>query len=200
MISIVDYGMGNLRSVEKALEKLGCDTRVITAPEDVKSAQKLIVPGVGAFGDAMHGLAERGLVDSIREFGESGKPLLGICLGLQILFESSEEDPGVEGLNLLPGTVQRFVSRDLKIPHMGWNHIKVLNGSRLLSDLGPDPYVYFVHSYFVAPGAPDVAAATCDYGTEFVAAIERGSLFGTQFHPEKSQAVGLRILRNFANL
>lgn len=198
MLSIVDYGMGNLRSVEKALESMGYPARLVSTPEQVMVSDQLILPGVGAFGDAMHGLNERGLVQPLREHARRGTPLFGICLGMQILFESSEEDPGVEGLGILSGTVRRFPPSDLKVPHMGWNRLEVSPSSRLLDGLGSDPYVYFVHSYYVCPADPTVVAATADYGAPFAAAVERGMLGGTQFHPEKSQNVGLQILRNFA--
>lgn len=200
MISIVDYGMGNLRSVQKALEKLGAETELVTSAEQVASASKLVVPGVGAFGDAMKGLEERGLIGPLREYARSGRPLLGICLGMQILFEKSEEDPGVEGLGLIAGEVRRFRVQDLKIPHMGWNSLRVENGSRLLAGLGEAPYVYFVHSYYVAPCEQVVGAARTEYGETFVSAVETGNVFGTQFHPEKSQQVGLKILTNFIEL
>lgn len=197
-LSIVDYGMGNLRSVEKALAKLGFEAKLVSTPAEVQGADKLVLPGVGAFGDAMKGLHERGLVEPVREYARSGRPLMGICLGMQIFFESSEEDPGIEGLGLIPGTVKRFTQSGMKIPHMGWNDLKILNGSKLLSGLGNSPYVYFVHSYYVAPNDAAVAAATTRYGDEFVSAVETGNLWGTQFHPEKSQEHGLKILQNFA--
>ncbi|MCX7963750.1 MAG: imidazole glycerol phosphate synthase subunit HisH [Candidatus Sumerlaea chitinivorans] len=200
MISIVDYGMGNLRSVAKAFEKIGAKVELIETSDDVRRAHTLVVPGVGAFGDAMAGLEQRKLTGAIREHVEAGKPLLGICLGLQILFELSEESPSVPGLGILRGEVRRFVSHELKIPQMGWNKIEVNPQSRLLRGLGDNPYVYFVHSYYVAPIDQEVIAATTDYGIRFVSAIERGNLFGVQFHPEKSQQVGLQILRNFATL
>lgn len=198
MISIVDYGMGNLHSVEKALEKMGYEARLVSTPEQIADAGKLILPGVGAFGDAMRGLAERGLIEPLRSHAESGKPLFGICLGMQILFESSEEDPGIEGLGILKGTVARFAKSRLKVPHMGWNRLRVTEGSRLLANLGAEPYVYFVHSYFVLPEDQSVTAATTEYGIPFTAAVESGEVAGTQFHPEKSQETGLRILQNFA--
>lgn len=199
MICVADYGMGNLRSVEKALERLGCEVNVTGSRSHILAADKLIVPGVGAFGDAMRGLLERDLVAPIQDYAHSGRPLLGICLGMQILFGSSEEDPGVEGLCLLPGSVARFRSSELKIPHMGWNTLAVRNDSRLLA--GADcRHVYFVHSYHVVPEDSDVIAATTEYGMRFVSAVESGNIMGTQFHPEKSQEVGLGILSNFARL
>ena len=199
-VAIVDYGMGNLRSVSKACERLGATVTIVDSPAAIAGAQRLIVPGVGAFGDAVHELNRRGVVGAIRQFAASGRPVLGICLGLQIFFHSSEEAPGVEGLALLPGTVRRFRSDSLKIPHMGWNRLDVRPSSRLLGALGPDPFVYFVHSYYVVPEDDSVIAATADYGIPFVAAVERHALFGVQFHPEKSQHTGLEILRRFLSV
>jgi glutamine amidotransferase len=196
-VAIVDYGMGNLRSVTKACEQLGAAATVVDSAEAISGAERLIVPGVGAFGDAMHELNRLGLVEPIREFARSGRPMLGICLGLQVLFESSEEAPGVPGLRLLRGTVKRFSVDTLKVPHMGWNRLEARASSRLLRGIAPDPYVYFVHSYYVAPEDEAVIAATTDYGITFVSAVETGALFGVQFHPEKSQKTGLEILRRF---
>lgn len=200
MIAIVDYGMGNLRSVSKALEKLGFGTQFVDTPDAVERADKLVVPGVGAFGDAMRELESRNLVEPIKEYARSGRPVLGICLGMQIFMEESEEDPGVPGLALIPGKVVRFKDMGLKIPHMGWNNLKLRDGARLFSGTGASPCVYFVHSYFVAPTDKAVAAATTDYGETFVSSVETGNLLGTQFHPEKSQEIGLQILKNFATL
>lgn len=198
MITIVDYGMGNLHSVEKALQSLGLETHLASTAAELDKAEKLVLPGVGAFGDAMRGLHEQGLVDSLRSYASSGRPLFGICLGMQILFESSEEDPGVEGLGLLKGTVKRFPAMKLKVPHMGWNRLQIKTASPWFADLGADPYVYFVHSYYVVPEQEEATAATTDYGIEFTSAVAFDNVGGTQFHPEKSQATGLRILRNFA--
>lgn len=199
MIAVIDYGMGNLRSVQKALEKLGHDARLVTTSEEMDKAEKVILPGVGAFGDAMRGLHERGLVEPIRAYVRQGRPLMGICLGMQIFMETSEEDPGVEGLGLLKGSVRRFRNVGLKIPHMGWNQLDRLNaGSRLFSTLAPESYVYFVHSYFVVPEDLSARATLTTYGETFVSAVEKDNLCGTQFHPEKSQETGLRILANFA--
>ena len=200
MISIVDYGMGNLRSVEKALELLGHETRFVTQPAEIRGARKLILPGVGAFGDAMKGLEAQALIEPLREYAESGKPLLGICLGMQVFFEWSDEAPGVDGLGILKGGVKHISGGGLKIPHMGWNSLAVKNGCRLLEGLGDAPHVYFVHSYHVVPSDPTVTAATTDYGQTLVAAVEQGAVAGTQFHPEKSQQTGLRILRNFGEV
>lgn len=193
--------MGNLRSVEKALAREGAQSRLISNPDEVATAEKLILPGVGAFGDAMAHLHEQGMVQALKDYATSGRPMMGVCLGMQLLFEGSEEDPETSGLSIFPGTVKRFpANMGLKVPHMGWNTLQVRPDSKVLAGLGDDPYVYFVHSYYVAPTDPDVASARTEYGTEFVSAVERGTISGVQFHPEKSQSVGLRILNNFAAL
>ena len=198
-ITIIDYDAGNLRSVEKALLSLG-ETPVVTRdPQAILDAEKLILPGVGAFGDAMGNLRRFGLVEPIRQAAEKGIPLLGICLGMQLLFESSEESPGVEGLCLLPGTILRIPAGEgRKIPHMGWNSLRVRPGARLFQGLPAEPYVYFVHSYYLRAGQESIVAATTQYGVEIHASVERRNLFGCQFHPEKSSGVGLAILKNFA--
>lgn len=201
MISIVDYGMGNLQSVTKALAHVGATTKLISTPEEVAVAEKLVLPGVGAFGDAMEHLNAQGMAPALRHYAGTGRPFLGVCLGMQLFFETSEEDPNVPGLGIFTGTVKRFPSdMGLKVPHMGWNTLKVPPESRILSGLGAEPYVFFVHSYYVAPADADVAAATTSYGLDFVSAVERGTVSGVQFHPEKSQTVGLKILRNFADM
>ncbi|MBM4047036.1 MAG: imidazole glycerol phosphate synthase subunit HisH [Planctomycetes bacterium] len=200
---IVDYGMGNLRSVQKALERVGCPAAVVDCPDALDTASKIVLPGVGAFGDAMDGLRQRGLVEPLVRNIRAGKPFLGICLGLQLLFTKSYEDGEHEGLDLIPGEVVRFDSAahpDLKIPHMGWNRIRKARKVRALAGVGDDTYMYFVHSYYVRPNDAAVAATRTDYGVPFVSAIEFENLFATQFHPEKSQANGLRILGNFAQL
>jgi glutamine amidotransferase len=198
MISIVDYGMGNLRSVEKALQKLGHETRLVSTAAEVNAATRLVLPGVGAFGDAMRGLQERSLIEPLKNYAASGRPLFGICLGMQILFETSEESPGVEGLGLIRGEVRRFPAMELKVPHMGWNRLQMQSSCPWYADLGAEPYVYFVHSYYVVPAEPKVTACTTEYGMNFTSAVAQENIGGTQFHPEKSQATGLRILNNFA--
>lgn len=199
MISIVDYGMGNLRSVEKAFAHVGADAKLISSAEEVAAADKLVLPGVGAFGDAMKSLLAGHVADALKEYAKAGRPLLGICLGAQLLFDSSEENPEVPGLGILRGSVKRFPDTSgLKVPHMGWNTLQVRPDSKVLSGLGADPHVYFVHSFYMAPADNEVAAAMAQYGFPFAAAIERGNVAGVQFHPEKSQDVGLQILRNFA--
>jgi imidazole glycerol-phosphate synthase subunit HisH len=201
MIGIVDYGMGNLRSVQKALEKVGAEASIIGGGSEIEASSKLILPGVGAFGDAMEHLRERGLVEAIGRFVASGRPFLGICLGLQLLFEGSEESPGVAGLGILRGGVVRFrpADRALKVPHMGWNTLDLTRADcPLFAGLPPKPAVYFVHSYHAAPADRNLVAATADYPEPFTAAIWRDNVFATQFHPEKSQRVGMQILKNFA--
>ncbi len=207
MIVIVDYQMGNLRSVQKALEHVGSRATVSSSPEDIAKAEKLILPGVGAFGDAVEELQRRELIEPIREFTKSGKPFLGICLGLQMLFEvgleGSEKD-GIEksGLGLLGGRVERFPeSIGLKIPHMGWNRIQLEKPDcPLLSGIAPDAHFYFVHSYFANPAVDSDVWLSCEYGQQFCAAVWRDNIFATQFHPEKSQTDGLKMLQNFAEL
>jgi len=202
MIGIVDYEMGNLRSVQKALAKLGHDAAFVDAPADVARMDKLILPGVGAFADAMANLRSRQLVDPIRRFIDSAKPFLGVCLGLQLLFDVSEEDGEYEGLGVVPGRVVRFEPTDptLKVPHMGWNALRPHQADNpLMADL-PGEHVYFVHSYYAAPADDAVVATTTDYGQEFCSSIRRANVWATQFHPEKSQRVGLKMLANFAAL
>ena len=201
MISIIDYDAGNIKSVEKALIHLG-EQPVITRDRDViLNSDKVILPGVGAFGDAMAKLREYGLVEVIHEVVEKKIPFLGICLGLQLMFESSEETKGVEGLGLLKGHILRIPEKEgLKIPHMGWNNITVREDSRLFQNLPENPFVYFVHSYYLKAEDESVVAATTDYSVNIHAAVEKDNLFACQFHPEKSSDVGLQILKNFVEL
>lgn len=201
MIAIVDYGMGNLRSVEKALQRVGAAVRVVSDAEPVRSARGVVLPGVGAFGDCMENLRRLGLVEVIQSVVKAGRPFLGICLGMQALFESSEEAPGVAGLGLLAGTVPRFRGEGLKVPHMGWNELRIRRDNcPLLAGVPGGSFVYFVHSYYCQPRDESVMCATAEYGREFCAMLWSGNVFATQFHPEKSQAVGLRILENFAGI
>ncbi|HIY28102.1 MAG TPA: imidazole glycerol phosphate synthase subunit HisH [Firmicutes bacterium] len=202
MIAIIDYGAGNLQSVRKALDFIGCEARVTDRPEDLETAEAAVLPGVGAFGDAMASLESRGLVDPVRAFIRQGKPFLGICLGLQLLFDSSEESPGVKGLGVLPGKILRIPDGEgLKVPHIGWNSLSFPNGrGRLFAGLSQEPYVYFVHSYYLKAEDPQIVAATTEYGVTIHASVEKGNLFACQFHPEKSGAEGLQILQNFAAL
>lgn len=201
MIAIIDYDAGNLRSVEKALVSLG-EKPVITRDRKViLGADKVILPGVGAFGDAMGRLHQYGLVEAIRETAAQGTPFLGICLGLQLIFESSEESPGVEGLGLLSGKVLRIPDcPGLKIPHMGWNSLDIRPGASLFQGIENGAYVYFVHSYYLKAGEESVVAASTEYSTHIHASVEKGNVFACQFHPEKSGAVGLQILKNFISL
>jgi glutamine amidotransferase len=199
MIRIVDYGMGNLRSVQKAFEKLGVAAEIVTTPDLISSAEKLVLPGVGAFRDAIHELNRLQLVEPIREHLRKDKPFLGICLGLQLLFDISYEDGEWNGLGALSGDVVRFPSMEgLKVPHMGWNTMAKVQSIRLFHDLPPDASYYFVHSYYVRPKDESIIAARTNYGIDFTSAVARGNLFATQFHPEKSQKVGLKMLENFS--
>lgn len=200
MIAIIDYDAGNLKSVEKALKFLGEEAVITRQKEEILNADKVILPGVGAFGDAMHNLNQFGLVDVIKELVDLGKPFLGICLGLQLLFERSEESPGVEGLGILKGEILRIPDcPGLKIPHMGWNSLKIKPEAKLFKGL-EDPYVYFVHSYYLKAADESIVAATTEYSTIIHASVQSGNVFACQFHPEKSSRVGLQILRNFAEI
>ena len=201
MIVIIDYGMGNLRSVQKAIEHVGHEATITSDPEDVRRGSKVILPGVGAFADAAAELRRTGLGEAFREAVRAGKPCLGVCLGLQLLFDASAEDGEHEGLGLLPGRVERFPHvPGLKVPHMGWNTLRALKPAPLLKGLGPGPSVYFVHSYRALPLDPEDVAAESDHGLPFAAMVWRENLMGCQFHPEKSQAVGLAMYANFAAL
>lgn len=204
MIGIVDYGMGNLFSVSKALERLGAEYFISSKKEDLLAADGLILPGVGAFRDAMARLNEEGLADMIKEYAQTGKPLLGICLGMQLLFEDSEENGFTEGLSLLPGSVRRFLGKTTtgetyKVPHMGWNKLEFIKQSPLLEGLEED-YVYFVHSYFVNAADSDVLLAKASYHEEVSAVVGRDNIYGMQFHPEKSSKLGMALLNNFLKL
>ena len=202
MILIIDYGMSNLRSVSKAMEKLGAAVKVSGDAKDIERADKVILPGVGAFGDAMAELEKRNLIEPLGKFAHSGKPFLGICLGLQLLFDSSEESPGIQGLGILPGKVIRFPrNRSLKVPHMGWNQIRIKKeGCPLLKEIKDSSFFYFVHSYYAQPQSPNVILAESDYGGSFTCMIWKSNLYGAQFHPEKSQESGLKTLSNFVKL
>jgi glutamine amidotransferase len=201
MIAIVDYGMGNLRSVKKAFENLGFLPKVTRDPEEILSSSGLILPGVGAYGDCMKNLEDFSLVEPIKSFIKGGKPFLGICLGLQLLFEGSEESPDVKGLGILRGNVVRFPRFDkerLKVPHMGWNQIEMERPIPILEGIPHGSWFYFVHSYFPEPEDSRVIAVKTQYGVKFTSAVERDNIFACQFHPEKSSTLGLRILENFA--
>ncbi|MEJ5367463.1 MAG: imidazole glycerol phosphate synthase subunit HisH [Bryobacteraceae bacterium] len=194
MITVVNYGAGNLRSVTNTLEALGARFEVTDEPGAVEAARAVILPGVGHFGQMMEALERLGLRGPLEEKARSGAPLLGICLGLQAMFEASEEAPEQKGLGLFPGTVRRFPA-PLRCPHMGWNTVRAVRPCRLLDGLGGSPYFYFAHSYYCPPG--EHAAALGEYGTEFCAILERDNVYGVQFHPEKSGPVGLVVMRNF---
>ena len=200
MITIIDYGMGNLRSVQKAFEKLGHAAQIGTHAGDIARAEKLVLPGVGAFRDAIAELKRQQMDGPLREYVASGRPFLGICLGLQLLFDVSYEDGQWEGLGLLRGKVVRFTEQPgLKIPHMGWNSLDVARRHAVLDGIPDGAHFYFVHSYHVVPEDESVIAARTDYGGPFVSVVARDNLFATQFHPEKSQRAGLRLLSNFAS-
>jgi glutamine amidotransferase len=201
MIAIIDYGMGNLRSVQKGLERVGHAATITSDPADLAQADKLILPGVGAFRDAIAALRERRLVEPIHAAIDQGKPFLGICLGLQLLFETSFEDGEHQGLGIVPGDVVRFdLPTRFKVPHMGWNQIEVRHPAPIFAGIEDRAYFYFVHSYYVVPRDRDWIALESDYGAPFCSGISRGNLFAVQFHPEKSQDAGLRLLKNFAEL
>jgi glutamine amidotransferase len=201
MIAIIDYDAGNIKSVEKALHYLGEETVVSRDPQVLLSADKVILPGVGSFGDAMNNLNKFGLVPVIRQIADQKTPFLGICLGLQLLFESSEETPGVEGLGLLKGRIVKIPPAEgLKIPHMGWNSLHLQNDGRLFQGIPEQTYVYFVHSYYLQAEDPQIVKATTEYGVTIHASVEKDNIFACQFHPEKSGDVGLEILKNFVSI
>lgn len=201
MIAMIDYDAGNIKSVEKALLLLGQEVEVTGDPERILKAEKVILPGVGAFGDAMENLKRAGLDEVIRRVAAKGTPFLGICLGLQLLFERSDEAPGAEGLGLLEGEILKIPDQEgLKIPHMGWNSLHLEHGGRLFRGIEEQSYVYFVHSYYLKAKDESIVKASTEYSTHIHASVEKGNIFGCQFHPEKSSEVGLRILKNFVEL
>ena len=200
MIAIIDYDAGNLKSVEKALQYLGEDVKITSDANEILGADKIILPGVGAFGDAMEKLNTRGLSEVIREAVKRKIPLLGICLGLQLLFEASEESPGVDGLSVLKGKIVRIPDKEgFKVPHIGWNSLKINPESKLFAGIPEDSYVYFVHSYYLAAEEP-IVAATTDYVVDIHAAVEKEHVFACQFHPEKRGDIGLKLLKKFATM
>jgi glutamine amidotransferase len=201
MIAIIDYQMGNLRSVQKGFEKVGHAATITSDPAVLARASKVVLPGVGAFGDAMHELQKRDLVQPIKDAVASGKPFLGICLGLQLLFDTGYEMGEFAGLGILRGKCVRFdLPREFKVPHMGWNACRILRQAPILKDTADNTHFYFVHSYYVVPDDKSIIALEADYGGPFTAAVWKENLFATQFHPEKSQADGLKLLQNFAEL
>ena len=201
MIAMIDYDAGNIKSVEKALLLLGQEVEVTGDPERILKAEKVILPGVGAFGDAMENLKRAGLDEVIRRVAAKGTPFLGICLGLQLLFERSDEAPGAEGLGLLEGEILKIPDQEgLKIPHMGWNSLHLEHGGRLFRGIEEQSYVYFVHSYYLKAKDESIVKASTEYSTHIHASVEKDNIFGCPFHPEKSSEVGLRILKNFVEL
>lgn len=206
MIAIIDYDAGNIKSVEKALLALGEDVLLTRSPDEILAAEKVILPGVGSFGDAMKKLHEYDLVSVIKKVVENKTPFLGICLGLQLMFESSQESEGVEGLGIFKGRILRIPDsldeqgKQRKIPHIGWNSLKFPKDSKLFSGLAQDSYVYFVHSYYLNAEEKEIVAATAEYGVQIHAAVEKENVFACQFHPEKSSDVGLQILKNFVQI
>lgn len=208
MIAIIDYGMGNLRSVEKGFQKVGVDVSVTNSPDVVSKADAVVLPGVGAFRDCMRELTNLALIDAVVDSIKKGKPYLGICLGLQVLFSESEEFGRCRGIDIFRGNVVRFdfdniqnADRStLKVPHMGWNGIRMKNSNPLFSGIPDNSYFYFVHSFYVVPDDPSIIATTTDYGTEFTSSVWKDNVFAVQFHPEKSQAMGLQVLKNFGGI
>ncbi len=201
MIAIIDYGAGNLQSVKKAFDFIGAESVITDNPEIINACDRILLPGVGSFGDAMDSMAKNGLVETVKQNALSGKPFLGICLGLQLLFEESEESPGVKGLGIFKGKIKKFSSdMGLKIPHIGWNSLEIKQKDTLFKDIPENSYVYFVHSYYLhAEDENDIATVT-NYGIDFHSAVGKNNIFATQFHPEKSGDVGLQILKNFASM
>ncbi|MFH1691759.1 MAG: imidazole glycerol phosphate synthase subunit HisH [Candidatus Omnitrophota bacterium] len=199
-VAIIDYGMGNLYSVANAFKALGFASEIIASPKNLENYEKLILPGVGAFGDAMQELKNRHFIEPIKCFVDSGRPFLGICLGMQLLFSESCESPGVKGLDIIPGEVRKFSSR-LKCPHMGWNKVeKCFSKAKIFKGLKEDLYTYFCHSYYVKPKDKTVIVGQTRYGVNFASIVQSGRVYGMQFHPEKSQEKGLLLLRNFIEL
>ena len=201
MIAIIDYGAGNIQSVSKALAHIGCEAFITRDKDKILKADGAVLPGVGSFGDTMDTMNEYGIKDTVIEYTNSGKPFLGICLGLQLLFPKSEESPDAKGLGIFDGSITKIPSGEgLKIPHIGWNSLDIKKGDGLFKGIGKNPYVYFVHSYFLNASDKSIVSAQTEYGVTIDAAVEKGNVFATQFHPEKSGETGLKILRNFADI
>lgn len=200
MLAIIDYGAGNIGSVTKAFSYIGCENIVTSDPKVLLAADAAVMPGVGAFGDAMASLREKGLEGAVKGFIASGKPFLGICLGMQILFSGSEESPGVEGLSVLKGDIKKIPYEEgLKIPHMGWNSLEIAKGGGIFKDIKEDSFAYFVHSYYLN-AKEDIVTSTVDYGVKIHASVQKGNVYACQFHPEKSGDVGLAMLKNFKSI
>lgn len=201
MIAIIDYGAGNLQSVKKALDFIGAESVITDDPEIINACDKILLPGVGSFGDAMASMRAKNLVETVKQNALSGKAFLGICLGLQLLFEESEETPGVKGLGIFKGKIRKFpADMGLKIPHIGWNSLEIKQNDTIFKGIPENSYVYFVHSYYLEAEEPDTVATVTNYGIDFHSAVGRNNIFATQFHPEKSGDVGLQILKNFASM
>ena len=201
MIAIIDYGAGNIQSVSKALAHIGCEAFITRDKDKILKADGAVLPGVGSFGDTMDNMTEYGIKDTVIEYAKSGKPFLGICLGLQLLFPKSEESPDAEGLGIFDGSITKIPSGEgLKIPHIGWNSLDIKKNDGLFKGIGKNPYVYFVHSYFLNASDKSIVSAQTEYGVTIDAAVEQGNVYATQFHPEKSGETGLKILRNFADI
>ena len=201
MIAIIDYGAGNIQSVSKALAHIGCDAFITRDKDKILKADGAVLPGVGSFGDTMDTMIEYGIKDTVIEYAKSGKPFLGICLGLQLLFPKSEESPEAEGLGIFDGSITKIPSGEgLKIPHIGWNSLDIKKSDGLFKGIGKNPYVYFVHSYFLNASDKSIVSAQTEYGVTIDAAVEKGNVYATQFHPEKSGETGLKILRNFVDI
>lgn len=201
MIAIIDYGAGNIQSVSKALAHIGCEAFITRDKDKILKADGAVLPGVGSFGDTMDTMNEYGIKDTVIEYTNNGKPFLGICLGLQLLFPKSEESPDAKGLGIFDGSITKIPSGEgLKIPHIGWNSLDIKKSDGLFKGIGKNPYVYFVHSYFLNASDKSIVSAQTEYGVTIDAAVEKGNVFATQFHPEKSGETGLKILRNFADI
>ena len=201
MIAIIDYGAGNIQSVSKALAHIGCEAFITRDKDKILKADGAVLPGVGSFGDTMDTMTEYGIKDTVIEYAKSGKPFLGICLGLQLLFPKSEESPDANGLGIFDGSITKIPSGEgLKIPHIGWNSLDIKKNDGLFRGIGKNPYVYFVHSYFLNASDKSIVSAQTEYGVTIDAAVEQGNVYATQFHPEKSGETGLKILRNFADI
>ena len=201
MIAIIDYGAGNIQSVSKALAHIGCEAFITRDKDKILKADGAVLPGVGSFGDTMDTMTEYGIKDTVIEYTKSGKPFLGICLGLQLLFPKSEESPDAKGLGIFDGSITKIPSGEgLKIPHIGWNSLDIKKSDGLFKGIGKNPYVYFVHSYFLNASDKSIVSAQTEYGVTIDAAVEKGNVYATQFHPEKSGETGLKILRNFADI
>ncbi len=202
MIAVIDYGAGNLQSVVKALHYIGCDCKVTNRKDELLDSEGAILPGVGSFADAMNSMEKTGAADAVLSFVQTGKPLLGICLGLQLLFDGSEESPGAKGLGLLKGSITKIPNADgtLKIPHMGWNSLEICQQDGLFRNISQDPYVYFVHSFYLTASDQNIVSSKTHYGVTIDASVQFQNIFATQFHPEKSGKVGLQMLQNFAEI